>query len=79
MWLRQAISEEIGRLQADVKGHDDLKRQMDECMAYQKNLIIEKKLQARHAKVSSFFLSRRLLSHWLSKCSRTTDILTDHE
>ena len=46
----QAITEEIERLQADVKNHDDLKRQLEECMAYQKNVNLEKALQARHAK-----------------------------
>ena len=50
----QAITEEIGQLQADVKDHDNLKRQLDECIAYQKNLLLEKDLQARHAKAISF-------------------------
>ncbi len=46
----QAITEEIGQLQADVKDHDNLKRQLDECIAYQRNLLLEKELQAHHSK-----------------------------
>lgn len=51
MLAKQTIGAEMEQLQADVKNHDDMKRQLDACMSYQKHVAQEKELRARHIKV----------------------------
>ena len=41
----QGISEEISRLESQQKGNDEMRRQIDEVIAYQQSRSVEKELQ----------------------------------
>ncbi len=43
----QGISEEISRLESQQKGNDEMRRQIDEVIAYQQSRSVEKELQLK--------------------------------
>ena len=46
-YMVQGISEEISRLESQQKGNDEMKRQIDEVIAYQQSRSVEKELQLK--------------------------------
>ncbi len=46
-YVLQGISEEISRLESQQKGNDEMKRQIDEVIAYQQSRSVEKDLQLK--------------------------------
>ena len=50
----QGISEEISRLESQQKGNDEMRRQIDEVIAYQQSRSVEKELQLKIEQVTVF-------------------------
>ena len=50
----QGISEEISRLESQQKGNDEMRRQIDEVIAYQQSRSLEKELQLKIEQVIIF-------------------------
>ena len=68
--MSQDILEEISRLESQQKGNDEMRRQVDEVIAYQQSRAIEKELQLKIEQVDLSLQELDLLTYsiQLYKC-----------
>ena len=69
-YTSQDILEEISRLESQQKGNDEMRRQIDEVIAYQQSRAIEKELQLKIEQVDLSLQELDLLTYsiQLYKC-----------